>query len=205
MNKMVPKILFVISTLGPTSSFAYLNVNTCLTPYLGVQLGSPFHRYSSTTGPVKNKSGNDVERIYGGVDFNRYFGLELGYTSYPNFKSSYRQESSITRDFSFDLLAKLTAPINNKLSFYVKGGPSYIQSHGDQYVTTSFHSTVPDATYIDVNEVSCNGHRLRGMAGVGVSYNLTNNLSADISYMKPIDKYDIRGFSSLGLTYRFKK
>lgn len=206
MNKQIVKLVTLMSfSLLPLRSFAYQKFNNDFGPYVGVQLGSTFKNYSSTFDDdlqLEVKRGASIGRVYAGLDFNRYLGLELGVTHYPDLKVTYLDETIRTRMHSIDLLAKGTIPINQKFALYAKGGASYVKLSGDSMAITPFDN--PAQSFVQVDKHSFHDHVIRPMAAVGMSYAFNPNFIADISYTKPIDCCS-DGFYSLGFTVKFKK
>lgn len=113
-----------------------------------------------------------------GYDFNRYFGLEAGYTYLPKAKVNVgflngASASNSVKNYTVDLLAKLMIPVVDGFGLYAKAGAAYFKSSWSNPVVDDTGTTVVD----DVSHV--------GPAfGVGATYEIVPNLNADLSWMR---------------------
>lgn len=130
-------------------------------------------------------------RGYLGYDFNKFFGLEAGYTYLP--KTTYDLGGD-TKNYAVDLLAKLTYPVNNAFSVFAKAGAGYLNQKTEA-----------------VDGTSTTSDRIVPAFGVGVGYQIMPNLAIDASWLRysggnndassnVVSNVD---FASLGLSYKF--
>jgi OmpA-OmpF porin, OOP family len=133
-------------------------------------------------------------RAYLGYQINQYIGAELGFTQFHNISSSVNGtvttfgpltppgsstvngSSSITTN-AVDLVAKATLPLPNNFNLYGKAGAAYV----NQYTSYSGTTTISGTTYGAANG-TITEHALRPTFGLGVSYNITPNWVADVSW-----------------------
>ncbi len=86
-------------------------------------------------------------RGYVGYYFNKYIGLESGYTFLPNAKAS--GTSTITggafeekiKNYAIDLLVRLTVPVTETFGLYAKAGGSYFHSKYTPPITNDIVTT----------------------------------------------------------------
>lgn len=107
-------------------------------------------------------------RGYVGYDINRYLGLEAGYTYLP--KTTFN--GGDIKNYTIDLLAKLSVPVTNVFSLYAKAGGSYFNSKGK--------ATDPET---GVNLSGTNTH-VGPAFGVGAAYEVVPNFAIDLSWMR---------------------
>lgn len=139
-----------------------------------------------------------------GYQFNQYIAAELGYLYFHNVDQSLSGFNATYKEQAGDLVVKGTLPLNQYFSLYGKAGAAYVDA------TTEVSST---GLYIAPNGNMYAGnvnfddtvHPIRPVYGVGVSYNITPNVSADLGWTRiqhnsTIPNADI---TTLGLTYHF--
>lgn len=114
---------------------------------------------------VDTKDTGFAARGFLGYDFNRYFGLETGYTHLPKTNLEFQgHDISDIKSYAIDLLAKLSLPVSNVFSVYAKAGGSYLHSK---------------------NEISgFSGSHIGPAFGVGAAYEVVPNLAIDLSWMR---------------------
>ncbi len=101
-----------------------------------------------------------------GFDFNKYLGLEAGYTYLPKVTVT-GDDSSEIKNYAVDLLAKLSVPVTNVFSVYAKAGGSYLDSKLE----------------IEGTDSRTNSH-IGPAFGVGAAYEVVPNLAIDLSWMR---------------------
>ncbi|MBA2654008.1 MAG: porin family protein [Gammaproteobacteria bacterium] len=176
--------------------------------YIGAQIGDSINHRDSFRG-TKDKGG--VSRFFGGVDFNKYWGLELGYTSQPNVEYNYVSRWSETnphgtlKSSSVEALGKFTVPMYKKLSLITKLGVSYNREDDgviNEYSDSPLPAGAPGFS-TKVDEKRYVRKTIAPAAGLGLSYSLTKNCSAEISYLNN-HVGSTSGNYLLGFTYKFR-
>lgn len=165
-------------------------------PYLGAQAGA-----GNVNQDVfgNNSNYNLAGRLYAGYAFNRYLALETGFTKYSDVNGStyiyfVGQVSGTIKTYTADIAGKLTLPLQNGFSIYGKLGGAYV----NEEATATISSFGSDST---------TEHKIFPEAGVGVSYDINQNLVADISWthIQKVGSNDLGNldFGAVGLTYHF--
>lgn len=139
--------------------------------------------------------GGFAARGYLGYDFNKFFGLEAGYTYLPKATSDF---GNIT-NYALDLIAKLSVPVVGGFSVHAKAGGSYFHS--------SVSDGITDAFYFDN---SSRGH-FGPVFGVGAAYEIIPNLAIGLDWMRYSGNGKVSSSSYqpnpdavfLGLSYKF--
>lgn len=159
-------------------------------------------------------------RLFAGYQFNAYFAAEVGYYRFSRLdvnsdmittldlkKYGYDivtvnlfSRASVATD-AFDFVAKGIYPVTDRFSIYGKLGLAYMHIEG--------HATI--GARINLAEISISANPTLNVIyptfGVGVNYDLTQHVSADISWNR-IQQYSSRAFPStdfvgLGVLYHF--
>jgi len=113
---------------------------------------------------------NDVKdtgfaaRGYLGYDLNKYLGVEAGYTYLP--KTTVNGLPGDIKNYTVDLLAKLSVPVTNVFSLYAKAGGAYYNAKFDDNIGSFSNNHIGPAF------------------GVGASYEVVPNLAIDLSWMR---------------------
>lgn len=190
------KILFIILAM-----LASINAHAALKgSYVGGQLGfGKTHQDLLTTSSspdfiTSGSSGKNTGiagRMYGGFLFNRYFGLEGGYTKFSETKTrSYTtqlntmtggilttQASGKVKTFAVDVVGKGIIPFNNGFNLYGKMGVAYLRGVGNTYYS------MQEPGFIDSSiRVNNGATRIFPTYGVGAGYELTHHVSTDVSW-----------------------
>lgn len=151
-------------------------------------------------------------RGYLGYKFDSYFAAELGYTRFHNATSKSYSSSTIYNSAAngtiqtdaFDLVGKGIIPLPCNFNVYGKLGVAYLRAKGSVYGTTSMSTMAPVAY-----RVSQNAHDVYPTFGTGVGYDITKNISTDVSWNRiqkvgnnsgALPSTDLFG---VGLTYTF--
>lgn len=155
-------------------------------------------------------------RIAAGYSINQYFGIETGFSVYhPTYRSlTFKGNLPLpqgktgtgaakTSLYAFDLMGKATILFNNFYAF-VEGGTAYVHAKNSA-LTANFGSN--PITFL---KASSKGF-VRPKVGAGIGYNLTSNLTVDVSYSRIFGKGSISNPNYLanlnttmvGLTYKF--
>ena len=129
-------------------------------------------------------------RVYAGYDFNKYLAIEGGWTYLPKAKvhttfiipPMTASESFKIKQYAFDLVGKITAPLGDGLAVYAKGGVNYFRSKmGDIHISgttplgASSTTTVTGKAKFD---------HWGPVVGFGASYEIMPNLLAHVDWMR---------------------
>lgn len=187
-------------------------------PYVTGQLGYADTHMSARTEfgdtinglPITEKSSNNLSnnglagRLAVGYQFNQNFAVELGYMQLRSKKADLTlqkdEDTSITAATKlsqnvFDLAAKGILPVASNLNVYGKLGLAYVSTTGKVNVAGQ------DAS------VSQNQRKWAPEAAVGISYDITPNVSVDTSWthIQPLGKNRPGNidFVAVGVGYNF--
>ncbi|MCH9636394.1 outer membrane beta-barrel protein [Rickettsiella endosymbiont of Litargus connexus] len=158
---------------------------------------------------ANNLSNNGLAgRLALGYQFNQNFAVEVGYLQLGqrkvNVLVSPEQSSLKLRQNALDLVGKSIIPISNNIDVYGKLGVAYLTSDIKETVKEGGHST----TTYDLNDVArVNKHQWAPEAAIGVTYDITPNVSVDTSWthIQPLGKNRPGNidFVAVGLGYNF--
>jgi len=126
--------------------------------------------------------------IFGGYQFNRHFGAEIGYTDLGKASASSGAASATLEAKGLEFLAVGTIPLNQQFSLYGKLGlfmwDADIRVSGPATVLTS-----DDGTDLTI--------------GFGARYSFTKNLAAQLQWQRyDLDNFDV-DVISVGILFRF--
>lgn len=124
-------------------------------------------------------------RIALGYQFNQNFALEAGYLRLGQtkvdgvaYKGTNKLGTLTMQQNVVDLLAKGIVPICDKFNLYGKAGLAYVNTNMKAVV-----QTVPVASQTDLNDAAhVARHKLAPEVALGVSYDITPNVSIDTSW-----------------------
>ncbi|MGC1853993.1 MAG: outer membrane beta-barrel protein [Candidatus Aquirickettsiella sp.] len=158
---------------------------------------------------AKNLSNNGLAgRLALGYQFNPNFAVEVGYLQLGqrsvNVPTSPEQVSLKLRQNAIDLVGKGIIPVSNNINVYGKLGVAYLTS---DIKGTVKKGNVPTTTYDLNDEAGINKHQWAPEAAVGVSYDITPNVSLDTSWthIQPLgnNKPGNIDFVAVGVGYNF--
>lgn len=188
----------ILAALLATNAHADINANNGF--YLGGQFG--LVNYSDVEGESFNASLSHIApfylRPYAGYRFSDFLAIEGGYTNIEN--SSFPGDNTLGPDhfklYNIDLAAKVIKPFSNGFSLFGKLGGAI--THQD--VFNQMFANNPNSITADTNQTV-----LQPLLGVGVSFNFTKNIAADLSYtyLFKIDQVKPIQTLGLGLSYTF--
>lgn len=146
---------------------------------------------------VKTKPSNTgfAFRIYGGAGFNKYAAVEAGLMyltpSEYNPNVSYQTHEPQIREYAFDVLARLTLPVQD-FGVFAKGGLAVVYKSQSGALDTNGEGTSGGNVYA------------RPEIGFGVSYSFSY-ITIDVSSSRILGNSDIEeiDFTAIGLTYQF--
>ncbi|MBB71380.1 MAG: hypothetical protein CMF50_03180 [Legionellales bacterium] len=219
---MLKKILPAVAVSCVLATSAYATPNGF---YAGGQLGYSDSDYTAASqglksvslngtstqvsGPANTKTEKDHlgGRLYTGYQFNKYLGAELGFTDYGDnkIKNAYGLEgTNVTlNNQAVDLVGKLSYPVTDKFDVFGKAGGAYVMADKAKSDVTA--TTVPGGAMFSGTVKTKSMDKLRPTYGLGASYMLTNNVSADLSYMRIQGGNGVKDTSltALGVAYHF--
>ena len=194
--------------------------------YTGVQLGQSKIDADATTlkvkdlpylnngnevllqGPSKTKVDNDgfAGRAYAGYQFNQYISIEGGYTQYADTKITNIYGMTGVDDSlhegAIDGVMKLMYSVTDQFHVYAKGGGAYVFAQKIEDATGTTSSTNP-STLTAVSYKKADVDELRPTYGLGISYDITNHLSTDLTWSHIVGGNDIQktDLITLGVSY----
>lgn len=160
-------------------------------------------------GPAKTTVDNDNigGRAYIGYQFNRFLSLEGGYTQYSdtvlNNVYGVRGQDQSLFEGALDGVVKGSFPITKRVSIYAKGGAAYVftQNLPDYKPTALTLANAPNLLDVDTNNI----YEFRPTYGAGVNVDITQRLSADVSWSQIVggDNVPTTNFAGVGLAFHF--
>lgn len=186
------KILNRKMAIALIASSALVGVASAAIPgaYVGAGIGTSvletprsqlFQQSGSTS--ASREMGGFGARLFGGYNFNNYFGLEAGYVpSYASSKykgSTGSQNSSIKYEMkSLDVVGKAYLPISQSgFNVYALGGLAYVNS------TTKFENGgVPVANGVSLSNGSHTTYKTLPRLGAGVSYDVSPQMTTSLEF-----------------------
>lgn len=183
--------------------------------YANTHMGSKtnFHDDTLDLGKVKNLSNNGLAgRVALGYQFNPNFAVEVGYLQLNDKKADGKQnlhhglpeEASFNlQQHAIDLVGKGIIPVSQNLNVYGKLGLAYLTS--DVYSKSNDEGVNVN---VNLNEhTNIAKHKWAPEAAIGVSYDITPNVSVDASltHIQPLgnNKPGNIDFAAVGLGYNF--
>lgn len=177
--------------------------------YAGGALGWSNQDLNMSGATSSNKDGLGGN-AFAGYQFSPYIAAELGYLYFHNAHASYTTTSgnkhptttvlsATSKDQAADAVAKAILPLPNGIDLYAKGGLAY-----DDYSLSATQTTTKGSKSSAISGTDTT-HPIRPVYGLGVSYNITQNVSADLGWTHVqknsfVPNADLIG---LGLTYHF--
>ncbi|HEY7656533.1 MAG TPA: outer membrane beta-barrel protein [Burkholderiales bacterium] len=133
-------------------------------------------------------------KVFGGYQFNPYFGFELGYADFGKLKTSSAASTATLEATGIEISIVATMPLNREFSLYAKYG--LYRWDADLKITGTGATTVDtrgnESTY-----------------GFGANYNLTRNVALRMEYQKYFDvgdaltgTFDVEA-GLLGIVFKF--
>ncbi len=131
--------------------------------------------------------------IYGGYQFNYWFALEGGMTSYGSPDAHYSIGNVDTDIYGTDITMKFSYPITKNTNIFSRLGGTYLS------INKGF----------SFNSLSISSHQWDVISSLGIEYCLSNNwsLRGEYQYIDGIGDSSVnqadQHFTSIGLTYHF--
>ena len=175
-------------------------------PYIGLQAGWA-NLHQPTFFGNSQKGDGIAGTVFGGMQFNEFIGLELGYTKFSNMNISssghndlgipYNNSGNI-KSYATDVVAKLTMPLQNGISLNGKLGGAYLYEQANIRTTPTIGTSFNQRKTED---------KIMPAFGLGASYDINQNVTGDISWLhiQAIGNTDLAStdFLGMGLTYHF--
>lgn len=163
------------------SSLMIVSVANAATPgaYAGIGLGaSNINASLKNLSPltVKTTSGGIGGKLFGGYNFNQYFGLEGNVATYAPTKNTVSMLGTNIGTAKYtmqavSLVGKAYLPIQQDFNVYALGGISEVYS-------------AVKTTVIGQNVGTTKTHKLRPVYGVGASYDVNSHVNAGLEFSR---------------------
>jgi opacity protein-like surface antigen len=170
---------------------------------------------SSSITSNKYRDNGLAGRLFAGYDITSNFAAELGYTKFSDSTADQTDAATVfgtavnldahqkVKTYAIDLVAKGTLPLQYGFSAFGKVGVAYLNQSGN-----ATNSVTVGGTQLASETLNRSEAKFLPTFGAGVSYEITKNVSTDLSwsriqtvgstkYLKSTD------FVGLGLSYHF--
>jgi OOP family OmpA-OmpF porin len=166
--------------------------------YIGANVGRTQQKLSAdNAGSVKENATGF--KLYGGYEFAKNFGAEVGYVHFGkgewSVNNGVNSASLSAKPTAFYLAATATLPLNEQFSLFAKAGVARN--------STKVNGTLNGASASDTVE------RTGAMFGLGAAYNVTKNVAMVVEYEnfgKAVDEGGVNlkaDIVSVGVRYKF--
>jgi OmpA-OmpF porin, OOP family len=141
----------------------------------------------SLRGKVSDDYSSLSGRVYGGYNFNEYFGLEAGYNAFGTSKQTVKIPGSENQGVkyklsSFDVRGKAYLPLlDNNANVYAIAGLAYAKQDVDSNVKAPAGPSITND--LRANELKSN-NRVRPVFGIGGNYNVSSQVTAGVEYTR---------------------
>lgn len=177
----------VIATVASLAGLwiAGASAATAGTSYLGLDLGAGKIRpgaglQTGASNPNNmlqmNSAINAAGRLFSGYQVNENFAIESGITKFGNAtaKGVYNQSKVTVKTYAVDLVGKAILPLDYGFNVYGKAGAAYLNQKANSHST----DTVTGINYSSNQSAGA----IYPTFGAGVGYEITNNVSTDLSW-----------------------
>lgn len=175
------KLLLLATLVASSTTYANALDDTYIQGNLGL----------SQAHSISDKDFQTAGRIAIGKNFTQNLALELGYFNIEKQKWTVLNHSITTKTDGLDLFVKLQLPLTDELNAYAKIGAAFTN---DKIKFPNYALGYYSNTFLPA-------------AALGVAYNITDNLSADVSFesMFDVDRShrSALNIASVGLKYQF--
>jgi opacity protein-like surface antigen len=216
MNK---KIIVGVFALGLSSialaSGEYVPAAPAFIPnvYLGLQAGYGNTGWGSIHFHDFQVTDNDAfaGRVFLGYQFHPNFSIETGFSNFfnnPKFEWNNVELGKAGETYAIDLMGKIQAPIVDNFGLYAKAGGVYMNNYRNDEHCGKYH----DFDYYLFNNHEHESEGTFNVAyGVGAYYDITPNITADLSWLRFNGDRDINeghfvpyaDLFTLGVMYKF--
>lgn len=170
----------LISTANAAMPGAYmgggLGYGMLKTPNYSKEASSLVQSYS-----LSQKWGGVSGRVFGGYNFNNYFGLEAGLARYANSKNKLEVPTTVTArekysGIAFDVVGKGYLPLaDSGVSVYALGGAAYVRQRLSGNV---------DVVGGETRNLSKTNDGVRPMFGLGVAYTISPKVTTNLEFTR---------------------
>lgn len=133
--------------------------------YVGVNFGQSRHDFDDAGLRALSRDEKDnAWKIYGGFEFNKTWGVEVGYADFGNLRNTYTVGTLNAKSRGVYTAGTVTLPLGEHFSLFGKLG-----------VTANHSSASGPAGSVSGNQGSL-------MGGVGAAFNITKNIAVAVEY-----------------------
>ena len=162
MKKQIFALIVVASSMGAVHAQNPV-------PYIGLGVASADHNYSIAGASSMDADGYKAGgKLFGGVDFDKTWGLEAGYTRFGSASANYSigavPGSVSSKGHSLYLAGKATMPLNEQFSLFGKLGVARNKNE--------VHSTTALYNYDD--------SKTEGYGAIGAQYSLSKEVALSL-------------------------
>lgn len=149
---------------------------------------SPFEDFTSTS---TNHHSGTAGRIFAGYNFNKYLGVESGFTHYAQAQSTvtetdtfHSQEAKLTSTLNtVDLVGKAYLPLaNSGLNLYGLAGIAFALTKNTLRLSDNETAESHFVNDSDDEIDSSKSYAVRPVVGLGASYDLNEHVSTNLEY-----------------------
>jgi hypothetical protein len=163
MKKQIFALIAAVSTMGA------VHAQTAPAPYIGLGIASADHNYSISGATGMDSDGYKASgKVFGGVDFDKTWGLEAGYTRFGSASGNYSiggtNGSISSKGHSLYLAGKATMPVNEQFSLFGKLGVA--RNKNELSSTTAAYNYDESKT--------------EGYGAIGAQYNLSKEVALSL-------------------------
>jgi len=154
----------IVALIASAAAISAAQAQTTTTPghaYIGVGVATADHEDGNGFDSDGYKASG---KVFGGYDFNRNWGVELGYTDFRKADVTSAVGNGETKGYAYYLAAKATAPINERFDVYGKLGLQNSQRE------------------LSVANVTVKDHAADAYGAVGVEYKLNEKVGLSAEY-----------------------
>lgn len=211
-KRIITASIFGVSTLGMMAANATTNGFYVVgqAGYASTHMKNKIAALSPVVPGIKPMpNGGIAGRLGVGYQFNPNLAVELGYLQLPKLKMSipgttvddvlYAPGTLTLKQNAIDLTAKGILPVTDKFNAYAKLGVAYLSS--------TLTSRSEGVTNNQNENFGIAKHKFAPEVGLGVTYNITNNMFIDTSWthIQPMGKNKPGNidFAAVGIGYSF--
>ena len=210
MKKSLLALTMLTGLITTTGAFAALDG-----AYIGGAMGwGDIHQKGLTDFSTNNGSDSDgvAGRVFAGYKFNKNIALESGFTKFSNFNPTGSDSDPFAgtvnvngtiKSYALDLVVKGILPLQQGISLFATAGAAYL----NETASVSYNMASAYYNYSGRGKESANA--VLPTFGLGASYDLTNNLAAEVSWshIQVLDNTTSNlantDFVGAGLSYHF--